>query len=58
MDLLCTLLKKTSDKESESFAKIIETFPKVLDYVYKSEDMFLLLYGTQTLKTFFYLGHK
>lgn len=56
MDLLCTLLKKT-DKESSDFNKIIDVFPKILDYVNKSEDMFLLLYGTQTIKTFIYLGH-
>jgi hypothetical protein len=56
MDLLCSLLKNS--KTDEDKAKVIETFPKILDYVEKSDDMFLLLNGTQTLKTFIYLGHK
>ena len=57
IDLLCTLLKKTKDKESEDFRKIIAAFPKLLEYVLKSEDMFLLLHGTSALRTFIHLGH-
>jgi hypothetical protein len=57
LDLLCTLLKKTKEKNSEDFKKITDVFPKLLEYVLKSEDMFLLLYGTTALKTFVHLGH-
>lgn len=56
LDLLCSLLKNS--KTDEDKAKVIEVFPQLLSYVEKSEDMFLLLNGTQTLKTFIYLGHK
>ena len=56
LDLLCNLLKNS--KTDEDKAKVIEVFPQILNYVEKSEDMFLLLNGTQTLKTFIYLGHK
>lgn len=58
VDLLCTLLRKTNkdNKESPDFQKILEVFPRILDYVYKSEDMFLLLHGTAALKTFIHLG--
>ena len=33
-------------------------FPKLLEYVLKSEDMFLLLHGTSALRTFIHLGHE
>jgi hypothetical protein len=56
MDLLCTLLKRTKDKTSPEFSKIIDVFPKLLEYVHKSDDMFLLLNGTSTLRTFINLG--
>lgn len=58
VDLLCTLLRKTNkdNRESADFQKILEVFPRILDYVYKSEDMFLLLHGTAALKTFIHLG--
>ena len=58
LDLLCTLLKKTKEKKSEDFEKITDVFPKLLEYVHKSEDMFLLLHGTTALKTFIHLGHQ
>lgn len=58
MDLLCTLLKRTKDKTSTEFKKIISQFPKLLEYVHKSDDMFLLLNGTSTLRTFINLGHQ
>jgi hypothetical protein len=51
-------LKKTKDKTSPEFVKIMDQFPKLLEYVLKSEDMFLLLHGTSTLKTFIHLGHQ
>ncbi len=56
MDLLCTLLKRTKDKTSPEFGKILDLFPKLLNYVHKSDDMFLLLNGTSTLRTFINLG--
>ena len=31
-------------------------FPKLIEYVEKSEDMFLLLNGTTTMKTFIHLA--
>ena len=52
LDLLCTLLKKSKGKKQEDFAKIIDVFPQLLEYIRKSDDMFLLLHGTSTLKTF------
>jgi len=58
MDLLSTLLKRTKDKTSPEFVKIISLFPKLLEYVNKSDDMFLLLNGTSTLRTFINLGHQ
>lgn len=58
IDLLCSLLKKTKDHQSADFTKIIEQFPKLLDYVNRSEDVFLLLHGTSALRTFIHLGHQ
>ena len=56
MDLLCSLLKNS--KSDEDRVKVVAVFPEVLKYVEKSDDMFLLLNGTQTLKTFIHLAHK
>ena len=56
LDLLSSLLKNSKTEEDK--AKVIEVFPQLLNYVEKSEDMFLLLNGTQILKNFIYLGHK
>jgi len=56
MDLLCTLLKRTKDRTSAEFAKIIDVFPRLLNYVHKSDDMFLLLNGVSTLRTFINIG--
>lgn len=56
LDLLSSLLKNSKTDEDKS--KVCVVFPQLLSYVEKSEDMFLLLNGTQTLKTFIYLGHK
>lgn len=59
LDLLCTLLKRTDRSVQEvEFDKIISVFPQLLNFVQKSEDMFLLLHGTTTLKTFIFYGHK
>lgn len=57
MDLLNTLLKRTKDKSSPEFGRIMDLFPRLLQYVLKSDDMFLLLNGTSTLRTFINLGH-
>ena len=56
MDLLCTLLKRTKDKSSPEFGKIMDVFPKLLNYVHKTDDMFLLLNGTSTLRNFINIG--
>ena len=58
LDLLCTLLKKSKGKGQEHFNKIIEVFPQLMDYIKRSDDMFLLLHGTNTLKTFIHQGHQ
>ena len=42
----------------EEFSKIIDVFPKLLQYVHKSDDMFLLMHGTSALRTFINLGSK
>lgn len=58
LDLLCTLLKRTDrEKHPEEFKKIIEVFPQLLNFVKKSEDMFLLLHGTTAIKNFIFVGH-
>ena len=59
LDLLSTLLKKTDrEAHSEDFKKIVSIFPKLLNFVRKSEDMFLLLHGTTALKNFIFVGHQ
>ena len=58
LDLLCTLLKRTDrEKHPEEFGKIIGVFPQLLNFVKKSEDMFLLLHGTTAIKNFIFVGH-
>ena len=44
LDLLCSLLKNAKTEDDK--AKVIDVFPKLLEYVEKSDDMFLLLNGT------------
>ena len=44
LDLLCSLLKNS--KTDEDRVKVVKTFPALLKYVEKSDDMFLLLNGT------------
>lgn len=59
LDLLCTLLRKTDAKKHETeFMKIIDVFPQLLNFVRKSEDMFLLLHGTAALKNFIFYGSE
>jgi len=58
LDLLCTLLKKTKNHQSAEYQKIIDVFPALLQYVFKSEDMFLILHGTSALRTFIHIGSK
>lgn len=59
LDLLSTLLKKTDKKtHPNEFKKIIELFPSLLNFVHKSDDMFLQLHGTTTLKNFIFYGHQ
>jgi hypothetical protein len=58
MELLTALLKRTKDKASPEFAKIMSLFPKLLEYVHKSDDMFLLLNGTSVLRTFINIGSQ
>lgn len=59
LDLLCTLLKRTDKKsQPEEFNKIIVLFPQLLNFVHKSDDMFLHLHGTTALKTFIFYGHE
>ena len=58
LELLCTLLKKTTNHSSDEYNKILDVFPALLNYVNKSEDMFLLLHGTSALRTFIHIGHK
>ena len=38
--------------------KIIELFPQLMGMVKKSEDMFLLLHGTATIKNFIFTAGK
>lgn len=59
LDLLNTLLKKTNpETQPEDFKKIITVFPKLLQFLKKTDDMFLLLHGTAALKNFIFYGHK
>jgi hypothetical protein len=52
------LLKKTDkSKHPEEFGKIIKVFPQLINFVLKSEDMFLLLHGTSAIKNFIFVGH-
>ena len=44
LDLLCSLLKNSKTEEDKS--KVVAVFPEILNYMEKSDDMFLLLNGT------------
>ena len=57
LDLLSTLLKKT-DKSKPEFEKIVSIFPRLIEYIKTSEDMFLLLHGTMAIKNFIFYGHE
>ena len=43
-------------KTDEDFEKIVAVLPKLLTFIEKSEDMFLLLHGTTALKSFIHLA--
>lgn len=59
LDLLTTLLRKTDrEKHGEDFKKIVAVFPQLMNFVKKSEDVFLLLHGTTALKNFIFIGHQ
>ena len=59
LDLLCTLLKRTDrEKHPEEFKKIVDVFPQLMNFVKKSEDMFLLLHGTAAIKNFIFIGYR
>lgn len=58
LDLLTTLLKKTdAEKHREDFVKIVAVFPQLMSFVKKSEDVFLLMHGTNAMKNFIFIGH-
>jgi GMP synthase PP-ATPase subunit len=54
LDLLCTILKCA--KEPEDKRKIVKIFPELLEYLKSTEDMFFLMQGTTTLKTFIHFA--
>jgi hypothetical protein len=43
-------LKSTKDNEEKK--KVVMIFPHLIEYLNASDDMFLLLHGTTTMKTF------
>ena len=52
-------MRKTDrETHTDDFQKIIAEFPKLMNFVKKSEDMFLLLHGTAAIKNFIFVGHK
>ena len=56
--MLTTLLKKTdAEKHREDFVKIVAVFPQLMGFVKKSEDVFLLMHGTNAMKNFIFIGH-
>jgi len=58
LDLLCSLLKNTKPEQEQEIKKIVSVFPDLLNYVEKSDDMFLLLNGTTAIKTFIHLASQ
>lgn len=57
LDILCRLLKKT-DPETEEHAALIDIFPILLQISLESEDVYLLLHTTSTLRTFIAVSHE
>jgi len=51
LDILCRLLKKT-DPKSEEHNSLVDIFPILLQIALESEDLYLLLHTTSTLRTF------
>ena len=56
IDLLCTMLKRT--KDGPELGKIVDVFPNLLQFIGKSDDMFLLLHGTSALRIFISVASK
>jgi len=54
LDLLCTILKFAQNPEDKR--KIVKIFPLLLEYLKTTEDMFFLMQGTTTLKTFIHFA--
>jgi hypothetical protein len=57
LDILCRLLKKT-DSESPEHIALIDIFPILLEIALESQDVFLLLHTTSTLRTFIAVSHE
>ena len=57
LDILCRLLKKT-DPESQEHVALIEIFPILLQIALESQDVYLLLHTTSTLRTFIAVSHE
>jgi hypothetical protein len=57
LDILSRLLKKT-DADSEEHCAVIDIFPILLQIAIESEDVYLLLHTTSTLRTFIAVSHK
>jgi hypothetical protein len=57
LDILSRLLKKT-DPESAEHSAVIDIFPILLQIALESEDLYLLMHTTSTLRTFIAISHE
>jgi hypothetical protein len=57
LDILSRLLKKT-DPESQEHNAVIDIFPILLQIALESQDIYLLLHTTSTLRTFIAVSHE
>jgi hypothetical protein len=57
LDILSRLLKKT-DPESDEHSAVIDIFPILLQIALESEDLYLLMHTTSTLRTFIAISHE
>jgi hypothetical protein len=57
LDILSRLLKKT-DPESAEHSAVIDIFPILLQIALESEDLYLLMHTTSTLRTFIATSHE
>lgn len=57
LDILSRLLKKT-DPESQEHSALIDIFPVLLQIALESQDLYLLLHTTSTLRTFIAVSHE